>query len=291
MTTVGWIDDVEMIVEPHAELAEGPSWDDSREDLLWVDIPAGAVHVCGPAGRFSYAAGRPVGAAIPTDDGRLLVCRQGESTLLDRPTGTFEPLGKIEPDRLDMRPNDAKCDPAGRLWVGTTRFGHDLPVGTLYRVGHDGRAAAMLSELMCSNGLGWSPDETVMYFADSTTRTVDRLAFDPATGEIGDREPFVVLGPGDSLPDGICVDAEGGVWVALWDGGCVRRYGSDGTLTAQVDLPVARVTSCCFGGAELDELYITTARGPGDGRLGGAVFRVRPGVTGLPTNRFRTAVE
>jgi sugar lactone lactonase YvrE len=280
---------LEMVVGPGAELAEGPCWDSARQELIWVDIPAGVVHGLSSSGRVTHDVGRPVGVALPVDHRRLLVARQGELSLLDRDTGGLEAFLALEPGEPEMRPNDGKCDPAGRLWISTTRMNHDLPAGTLYRVGPDGTARAMVTGLWCGNGLAWSPDASVMFFTDSTTRRVDRFAFHLATGDITDRDAFVAVTVGGAVPDGMCVDSEGGLWVALWGGGCVQRFDANGRLSAQIDLPVPLVTSCCFGGPRLADLYVTTARHPDGPDLGGAVFRCDPGVTGQPVDRFRLA--
>jgi sugar lactone lactonase YvrE len=144
----------------------------------------------------------------------------------------------------------------------------------------------MLDELWCANGLAWSSDHSVMFFTDSATGVIDRFSFDHGTGTISDREQFARIDRGDAVPDGICADMDGGLWVALWDGGCVQRFDADGELSEQVDLSVPRVTSCCFGGPGLTDLYITTAQTSGHPGPGGAVFRLEPGVAGVPVSAF-----
>jgi len=279
----------QLVVPPHAQLAEGPCWDAEREQLLWVDILAGVVH---RLDRFGHAHAheirRPVSAVIPTDGDRVVVCRQGDLALLDLGTEEIEAITPLEAGRAEIRTNDAKCDGAGRLWVGTTTFDHVREAGTLYRVAGRAAPVPMVGRLACSNGIGWSPDGKTMYFVDSMTHAVDKFWFDGVHGEISDRRCFVRIEESDGMPDGLCVDVEGSVWVALWGGSCVRRYQSDGRLSGEVPLPVSRVTSCCFGGPSWTDLYITTAQAPESSEsLGGAVFRVRPGVAGLPTSVFR----
>jgi sugar lactone lactonase YvrE len=176
---------------------------------------------------------RAVGAAIPIDADRLIVCRQGELSLLDRDSGALSVFAALEPEQPEMRPNDGKCDPAGRLWLGTTRFEHDLGVGRLYQIDPDGSIRPMLDELWCSNGMAWSADGSEMYFTDSPTRVVDRFSFDIDRGELSDHHRFVEIAIGDALPDGMCTDVDGGLWVALWGGGCIQRFDRDGTLTEQ----------------------------------------------------------
>jgi sugar lactone lactonase YvrE len=157
--------------------------------------------------------------------------------------------------------------------------------GALYRLDPDHCVAEVISPVTISNGIGWSPDGGQMYYVDSPTRRVDVMDYDPATGAIAGRRPFAAIDAGEAIPDGLAVDAEGCVWVALWDGAAVLRFGPDGRLRDSLALPTPRVTSCAFGGPDLETLYITTAAGPGSS--GGELFWLRPGVTGLPTHAYQ----
>ncbi|HTI30100.1 MAG TPA: SMP-30/gluconolactonase/LRE family protein, partial [Methylomirabilota bacterium] len=193
-----------------------------------------------------------------------------------------------------LRFNDGKCDPAGRFWAGTMTYDAALGAGALYRLDPDGQARMVLDEVTISNGLAWSLDGGTMYFIDTPTQRVDAFSFDGVTGEIGDRRPEIHLPPEAGAPDGMTIDAEGGLWIALWGGAAVHRY-LDGRLDQVIELPVSQPTSCCFGGASLDELYVTSAReGLSAPRLraeplAGALFRVRPGVRGLAPAVFADA--
>jgi sugar lactone lactonase YvrE len=190
-----------------------------------------------------------------------------------------------------LRFNEGKCDTSGRFWAGTMAYDETPGAGALYRLDPDGRASLMLIGVTISNGLAWSLDGRTMYYIDSPTRRIDAFSFTPETGEISDRRPVITI-PGElGVPDGMTIDAEGGLWVALWGGAAVHRY-LDGRLAEVIRLPVSQPTSCAFGGSDLDELYVTSAR---EGlsfeqreaqQLAGAVFRVRPGVRGLPAAVF-----
>jgi sugar lactone lactonase YvrE len=159
-----------------------------------------------------------------------------------------------------VRMNDGACDPQGRFWAGTMAHDESPGAGVLYRLELDGRCTTVLAGLTISNGIGWSPDGTAMYLSDSGTGTIERFDFDGATGDIVGRRVIVEISEPGVAPDGLTVDAEGGIWVALWDGGAVRRYTSEGSLLATVPVPVDRPTSCAFGGPDLTTLFITTAR-------------------------------
>ena len=173
-------DEVELALDAHAELGEGPSWDPATRRLIWVDITAELVHRFDPASGEDerFEVGQPVGAAVPTTDGRLALAVSDGFEFLDPATGIVERIADVEVDLADTMMNDGKCDPAGRLWAGTKDANGSRPLGSLYRLGTDRRPERMLTGLTVSNGLGWSPDGATMYFIDSPTQRVDVFEFD-----------------------------------------------------------------------------------------------------------------
>jgi sugar lactone lactonase YvrE len=285
---------VELVLDARAELGEGPVWDERLRRLVWVDIQRGRVHLYDPeAGRCRHLrAGQPVGAAAPSAHGGLVLALAGGFARLDVETGALAMIAEVEADRPENRMNDGACDAVGRFWAGTMALDTRPGAGSLYRLDPDGRVTRVLTDVTISNGLDWSLDGRTMYYVDSPTRRIDRFDYDPATGEIGNRRPFVSIPEEAGLPDGLTVDAEGGVWVALWGGAALHRYGPDGRLDRVVPLPVTQPTSCAFGGPDLADLYVTSARmelSPEQRRRqpqAGGLFRLRPGVAGRPAHAF-----
>jgi sugar lactone lactonase YvrE len=194
-------------------------------------------------------------------------------------------LAAVEPGMPGNRMNDGACDRAGRFFAGTMAEDESPGAGALYLLATTHRVTKLFAGAGISNGIGWSPDDRRMYYIDSLTYRVDLFDYEPGTGAIGNRRTFASLGAGDVMPDGLAVDSEGSVWVALWGGSEIRRYSPDGHLTLSLDIPAANVTSCAFGGPDLRTLFITTAAGPG--RAGGALFTCHVEVAGLPANPYR----
>jgi sugar lactone lactonase YvrE len=190
----------------------------------------------------------------------------------------------------NVRFNDGACDPAGRFWAGTEAWDMKTPIASLYRLDPDGSVHEMLTGIAESNGLAWSPDATVFYYTDSgeDSSRIRAFSFDLAAGTLGDEYDLIRFGPGEGFADGLVVDAEGCLWIAMWEGGCVRRYSPDGELIARFPVPCSQPTCPGFGGPDLDELYLTTAwEGmAGEQRaaepLAGHLLRARPGVRGVP---------
>jgi sugar lactone lactonase YvrE len=267
----------EILIDAPAKLGEGPRWDAARGRLLWVDIEPGELHVWDGAADQRTLCGARVGAAAPTDGGEILVA------LADRLAFVSEDGGIRDahrfPHSAELRMNDGTCDAQGRFWVGSMRLDEQGWDGALYR--YDGRELlTMVDGVGLSNGIDWSPDRSLMYYVDSLTQRIDVFDYD---GEIANRRPFVEIDPADGVPDGLMVDDEGGIWLALWGGHAVRRYGPEGRLEAELELPAANVTACCFGGADGRTLFITTAAP--DGR----VYVVDDaGVAGPPAAPFRS---
>jgi len=215
----------------------------------------------------------------------VLAARDG-FLALDPATGETACLAAVELDRPGNRMNDGACDRAGRFFAGTKAEDDAPGAGALYRLDPDHVVTLVVADVTISNGIGWSPDERLMYYIDSQVNRVDVFDYDPATGQIEGRRPFAAVGKDDVAPDGLTVDADGGVWVAVWGGYAVLHHDSAGNVIETVDLPAAaRVSSCVFGGPDLDRLYITTAAGPGESA--GALFVCEPGVTGQPSHPFR----
>ncbi|WCN01152.1 SMP-30/gluconolactonase/LRE family protein [Streptomyces sp. M92] len=249
----------EVAVRAEAALGEGPTWDPATGRLLWIDILNCRVHTYDPAtGRRTVRrTEQHVGAVKPRAGGGLVLNLRDGIGLLD-PDGAFRWLHReTVPGR---RANDAAVAHDGTLWAGTMRYDEAPGGGTLSRITGDGTVTTVLDDVAVSNGTGWSPDGRLMYYVDTPTRRIDVFDVTAPDGRITGRRPLATIEDGAGFPDGLCVDAEGCVWVALWDGGAVRRYTPAGDLDRVIPLPVPRVTACAFGGPGLSDLYITTAR-------------------------------
>ncbi|WP_217206183.1 SMP-30/gluconolactonase/LRE family protein [Streptomyces sp. AC550_RSS872] len=282
MTTTAY----EVAVRAEAELGEGPTWDPASGRLIWIDILGSRIHTYDPvSGRRSVrTTPQHVGAVKPRAGGGLVLNLRDGVGLLD-PDDTFRWLHhEPVPGR---RANDAAVAPDGSLWAGTMRYDEAPGGGTLSRITGDGTVDVILDDVAVSNGTGWSPDGSLMYYTDTPTRRVD--VFDFTDGRAVNRRPFAEIEDGAGLPDGLTVDAEGCVWVALWEGASVRRYTPAGELDRVIPLPVPRVTACTFAGPDLTDLYITTARVglTSPPALAGSVFVIPGAGKGLAQPAFK----
>lgn len=250
---------VEVAVRAEAELGEGPTWDAAAGRLLWLDILRSRVHTYDPVSgrRTVRTTEQHVGAVKPRAGGGLVLNLRDGIGLVDDDGGFRWLRHEPVPGR---RGNDAAVAPDGSLWAGTMRYDEATGGGTLSRITGDGAAEVVLDDVTVSNGTGWSPDGRLMYYIDTPTRRIDVFDYDVTTGQASGRRPLATVEEGAGYPDGLTVDADGYVWVALWDGSAVRRYTPTGALDRVVPLPVPRVTACAFGGPDLTDLYITTAR-------------------------------
>ncbi|MFE2098425.1 SMP-30/gluconolactonase/LRE family protein [Streptomyces sp. NPDC059468] len=275
----------EVAVRAEAALGEGPTWDPATGRLIWVDVLGMRVHTYDPSSgrRTIRTTEQHVGAAKPRAGGGLALNLRDGVGLLD-PDDTFRWLHhEPVPGR---RANDAAVAPDGSLWAGTMRYDEATGGGTLSRLTGAGETRLALPGVTVSNGIGWSPDGRLMYYADTPTRRVD--VFDHDTEGIRNRRTLVEIERGAGFPDGLTVDAEGCVWVALWDGGAVRRYTPSGDLDRVLTLPTPRTTACTFGGPDLTDLYITTARTglPAPHPVSGSVLVIPGAGKGLPQPAF-----
>jgi len=267
---------------------EGPVWWDRWQQLRFVDMFAGDVLTLDGDRVLRTSVGSSIAAVLrPRLGGGAIVAREHDLAI-----SNFDDLSdlagfvSIDTDH-GMRCNEGECDPDGGFWIGTLAYGFTPGSGTLYRVDAGSRQPRpVVPDLTISNGLGWSPDTDTMYLNDSGGGTTWTFDYDPLEGPTNRR---VFARGGVGAPDGLCVDVEGGVWTARYGGSQVHRYDPDGTLSEIVTLPPSRVTACCFGGADLGTLFITTSREdlPEDAEPeAGSLYSVRPGVSGLPVQGF-----
>ncbi len=281
------------MLDAHSDVGEGPTWDPFRQQLLWVDIPHGAIHSCDPIHSSDHVlhADQPVGAVVARQRGGLLLAvRDGFAVLVE---GEVRLVAAVEVDLANNRMNDGKVDPGGCFWAGTMALDMSPGAGALYRLGPDFRVDTVLRGLAISNGMDWSPDDKTMYFIDSASGLVTAYSYDVETGAIDDPRTLIVIPAEAGMPDGMTVDSAGFLWIAVWGGSAVRRYAPDGALVGEVRLPVSQVTSCAFGGPSLQDLYITTAseglsptQRAKEPHAGG-LFRTRPRVAGRRPHLFQ----
>jgi len=259
-----------------------------------VDIEQRKLHIYDPVtgeDRELNVAER-IGTVVPVEGGGALVALQSGIHNIDTKTGNLQFLANPLPDSM-LRFNDGKCDPSGRFWVGSLALDSRRRGASLYRFDGDKRITTMLDSVSISNGIVWTADKKTMYYNDTPTMTVQAFDYDDATGEISNRRVAIKIPKGLGAPDGMTIDEEGKLWIALWGGGCVGRFDPDtGTLLQKVVVPAPNVSSCAFGGDDLSTLFITTARKwvkpealdkfPSSGGL----FAVKPGVRGVPASLY-----
>lgn len=280
---------------PASSLGEGPHWDHKERKIYWLDIMGKTIHGYDPAKREYSACKTPstVGFAALANNGKFVAGLQDGIYLVDFSTGGTSAIVRPQYADLNNRFNDGKCDRRGRLWAGTmNNIDHSKPSGALYRLDDRG-LSEQATGIYVSNGLGWSPDNKIMYYTDTGQKTIWAYDYDIDSGAATNRREFITFG-GPGKPDGMCVDSEGRLLVCLWDGWRVEIYTPDGKLNCAIDLPVPRVTCCAFGEHDFKTLYITTAsigldadtlkKAPHAGKL----FAINMKVPGLPEARFKT---
>jgi len=275
-----------LVADSGCLVGEAPLWVSRLARLLWTDLLQPHVHVLDEtSGTWqTLRSETPIMALGETDDGGLVVAT---ATRIDLLAARLEPQAALGPP--DVRFNDGACGPDGRFWVGTKSTTGAPGQGHLLRI-ELGHADIMLSGVSVANGLGWSPDDATMYFTDSAAGEVHAFAFHQESGRISEQRSFVLIDEGIGRPDGLAVDVDGGVWIALWGGSRIQRFDETGRLSEEVFLPVPYVTSCAFGGQSLDKLYVTTASTmafPIDVSQGaGGLFVVEPGISGRPVGHY-----
>jgi sugar lactone lactonase YvrE len=294
-TTIRGSAELERAGETLDILGESALWCPRAEVLYWVDIRAPMLRRLDP--RTGESAHWPLpelcGAVVLSSDERLLLAMRSGVFSFDCAGGTLERLVSPEPESLGNRLNDSKCDRRGRLWTGSMRDYGAATTGSLYRVGADLVCDRILSDITVPNALAWSPDDSTLYFADTADGRIRAYEFDADEGRLGKMRILVESGVLPGKPDGATIDADGCLWNARYEGGCVARITPQGRVDRVIKVPASQVTSCAFGGSDLHTLFITTARQrltPEDlfaQPLAGSVFAVRLDVRGLPEPGFR----
>lgn len=286
--------EVEAVTSYDASLGEGPVWMDGR--LYWIGITSGIVYSYDPeSGREGkWDVGAMIGCFAPCEGGGIVAALETGFAFIHLATGAQMPIAHPESDRPENRFNDGKADPAGRFWAGTMERKGASGQGTLYMLDRDGTVKPRIRGTAISNGIAWSPDAGTMYYVDSPTHNVVAYDFDLATGDLANPRVLVSIPAGEGVPDGMTVDADGNLWIALWGGKAVVCHDpKDGKRLYTISTPVSQPSSVCFGGPELTDLYITSASqdlSPEQRAaepLAGRVFRTKTNTRGMPARFFK----
>ncbi|MFT3702401.1 MAG: SMP-30/gluconolactonase/LRE family protein [Agriterribacter sp.] len=281
-------------LDAKAFLAEGVLWHPLENRLYWVNIEGKELHLYDPETGIdkSFFLDERVGTVVPVKGGGALVALQNGIHFINTENGSLHLLVNPLPNS-NIRFNDGKCDPQGRFWVGSMHLDQTESAASLYRLDTDGTVHEMVDQVTVSNGIAWTKDSTTMYYVDSPLKRIDAFDFDATTGSIANRRTIAVVPQGMGEPDGITIDTEGKLWVALWGGSCVARFDpSSGALMEKIEVAAPHVSSCTFGGKDLDILYISTAReGLTEEQLqkypeSGGLFSAQPAAKGVPANFY-----
>lgn len=285
---------IEIVTEKRDELGECPLWEERTQSLFWIDSHARLVRRITPAsGEYrEWLLPSAIGSIALCESGRLLVALASEFNYLDLTTGQLEKIAGVTHVEEKIRMNDGRTDRAGRFVAGSLVMGRNEKLGALYQVDATGKVQVLDKGFAISNGTCFSPDGNWLYFTDSRTRKIMRYPYDKATGKTGTPTVLIDTEPLDSAGDGATVDSEGFIWSALVEIGKMGRFSPEGKLDRLIDMPVRHVTCPCFGGPDLDILYVTSISNSGnalkdDHPDAGAIFAVHgTGVRGLPEVRF-----
>jgi sugar lactone lactonase YvrE len=287
---------VELVLDAKARLGEGALWHPTEKKLYWVDIEGKALHIYDPATKkdTQFETGERIGTVVPVKGGGALVALQNGIHKIDTKTGKLTLLTNPLPD-AQLRFNDGKCDPAGRFWVGSLALDSRKKGAALYRMDKDQRVQQVLDSVSISNGIVWSADRKTMYYVDTPTMSVQAFDYDDETGVISNGSiAFHIPESAGGAPDGMTIDAEGKLWIALWGAGAVTRWDpATGEMLQRIEVPAPQTTSVAFGGENLDVLYITSARewlSPeqlAKYPLSGGLFSIKPGVRGMPAEFYK----
>ena len=279
-----------------SQLGEGAFWNHTSGEFFWVDIEGKKLHIYDPESKKNRSVSTPsrVGTVVPIDNDRAVVALEDGIYIINTTTGETQLLADVEADVPENRFNDGKCDPAGRLWVGSMHLAESNANAKLYMIKGDGTVEAKVDNITISNGIVWSSDHKTMYYIDTPTGQIKAYDFDVASGAITNERVAVTVPEELGYPDGMAIDAEDMLWVGMWNGNAVVRFNpKTGKPVSKIEVPAHNVTACAFGGENLDVLYITTASVDmtEEERLkfpkAGSVFKAYPGVKGVKSPFFK----
>ena len=289
----------ELLINLGGIIGEGICWDENTQMLYWIDLLVNQIYAydINKKSLKIIDVGQNTGCVAVREKGGLVAGLQHGIFFVDIETGELTPVIDPESDKPDNRFNDGECDCMGRLWAGTmskkldSGSGDGTPAGALYCIDTDLSVTKKIPEATISNGIGYSPDNSIMYYIDSPTKNVDAFDFNKETGEISNRRVVVHVDEKTGMPDGLTVDADGNLWVGMWGGGAVVKYDSNtGEMLEKIEVPAPFVTTMVFGGENMDEMFINTAKMNTDLNKypdAGGVFRVKMDVKGQPTYKFK----
>lgn len=289
---------VHLEIDAKAQLGEGALWHPTENKLYWVNIEGRTLHICDPATKEnrSIPVKERIGTVVPVQKGGALVALQNGIHYINTESGELNLL--INPlSDPNIRFNDGKCDPSGRFWVGSMHLKFVTHAASLYRMDTHLHIEKVLNDITVSNGIAWTKDKKIMYYVDTPLQRIDAFDYHDTDGSVTNRRTVVTIPLEKGSPDGITLDTEGNIWVALWGGNAVGKFDPlTGQQLDSIPVPAPNVSSCAFGGPNLDTLYITTARGElpsnllSEYPLSGGVFSVVPGSKGLPANFYRGTI-
>ena len=282
--------------EIKAQLGEGAIWNHLTQEFCWIDIEGKKVHFYSPSTKTNRSFDTPtrIGTIVPIDEENAIVGLHDGAYILNTKTGEYTLFSGVETDIPDNRLNDGKCDPSGRFWVGTMELTTKPHAAGLYMVDGKGEVTQQLDSISISNGIVWTADKKTMYYIDTPTQEVRGYDYDDATGNISNERIAVKLADSLGGPDGMAIDEEGMLWVCMWNGASVLRLNPNtGDIIDKIEVPALNVTSCAFGGKNLDTLYITTVslymneENQKKYPLAGSIFKAVPGVKGVKSDFFK----
>ncbi len=291
---------VELAYKIASKLGEGAIWNYKTNEFYWIDIEGKKLHIFSPTNKENKTITMPcrIGTVVPTDkENKAVVALEDGVYVVDTKTEELSILSDVESDKVENRFNDGKCDPNGNLWVGSMHLKQEKGKANLYRVNQEGGSKKMLEGVTISNGIVWTKDNKTMYYIDTPTGEIKAFDFNTTTSTISNARVAVKVNVEDGFPDGMAIDENDMLWVGMWNGNAVAQYNpKTGELVKKIKVPAHNVTSCAFGGENLDELYITTATvdmtedEKKQFPLAGSVFKVKLDTKGVKSSFFKNPI-